>query len=64
VTGNDCVIRPIKPAADITADCRVDRRDLATVLADWGLADSVADLDGDGMVGAADLRSVLRGWTR
>ncbi|MCA9289501.1 MAG: hypothetical protein KDA25_00130 [Phycisphaerales bacterium] len=65
MTGDDVVFRPLdRPGADITADCHIDARDLAVVLADWGLADSVADLDRDGIVGAADLESVLRGWTR
>gem|GEM_PF-1364298 len=54
-------------AADVTIDCHVDVRDLAVVLQEWGpTADAAvprADLDGDGVIGPADLAMVLGAWT-
>ena len=51
------------PAGDVTGDCRVDFRDLLTVLSEWGSCTyCIADLDGDGAVGPADLMIVLATW--
>ncbi len=56
-------------AADLDADGRVDARDLALLLAEWGRDDldrretRRAELDLDGIVGLGDLGLVLHGWT-
>jgi len=58
------VLSPIDvPVGDADLDCRVDRRDLETVLALWGTASPGADLDRDGIVGTGDLLIVLEAWT-
>ncbi|HVW82329.1 MAG TPA: hypothetical protein VHC68_00010 [Candidatus Paceibacterota bacterium] len=46
---------------DLDGDRRVDRRDLAFLLARWGLAGLLdpADLDGDGTVGLSDFNLLL-----
>ena len=47
---------------DVNDDGVVDGTDLAEILAYWGQASDVRDLDGDGIVGAPDLTIVLGGW--
>ncbi|MCA9291908.1 MAG: hypothetical protein KDA25_12320 [Phycisphaerales bacterium] len=59
-----CLLVPRRIPGDVTADCRVNARDLAEVLADWGLSDSPADLNRDGIVDSNDLTLVLEAWSR
>jgi len=37
--------------------------DLARLLAAWGAVDPIADLDGSGTVGSADLAVILSNWS-
>lgn len=49
--------------ADYSGDKRIDARDLAKLLASWGLVDSPhGDLTADGRVGAEDLAVLLASW--
>jgi hypothetical protein len=48
--------------ADVVADGVVNGVDLASVINDWGLADSPADIDRNGSVGGSDLAIVLSAW--
>ncbi|MBX3354115.1 MAG: hypothetical protein KF724_00275 [Phycisphaeraceae bacterium] len=63
--GSNRILTPLSPlAADITGDCAVDGKDIAKVLADWGVTPwSAADLDNDGVVGGRDLALILGEWT-
>jgi len=60
---------PVTPG-DATFDARVDDRDLAVLLANWGgdLGDEMTwklgDFDGDAEVGDTDLSVLLSNWTR
>ena len=49
--------------ADLNQDDAVNGADLAIVLLNWNVVDSVADLNGDGFTDGADLAIVLLGWT-
>jgi len=51
-----------RPKADLTGDCRVDDRDLQTLLEVWGRDMAFADLDDSGVVDAADLLTLLGAW--
>lgn len=48
--------------ADVIADGVVNGVDLASVINDWGLANSPADIDRNGSVGGSDLALVLSAW--
>jgi probable HAF family extracellular repeat protein len=52
-----------RPPGDITIDCAVDVAVLLFLLSEWGPGESVADLNGDGRVDAADLLVVLTDWS-
>lgn len=55
-------VRVVRSRADFTLDGRVDSADLAALLAAWGEATGVHDLDGDGVVGSGDLAVLLSAW--
>ncbi|MBX3354144.1 MAG: hypothetical protein KF724_00420 [Phycisphaeraceae bacterium] len=59
------IVTPISSvSADLTGDCAVDGKDIAKVLAEWGVTPwTVADVDQDGVVGGRDLALVLGEWT-
>jgi len=48
--------------ADVIADGVVNGVDLASVINDWGMADSPADIDRNGTVGGSDLAIILSAW--
>ena len=43
-------------------DGSIDAVDLARVINDWGLTQSAADIDADGVVAASDLAILLASW--
>jgi hypothetical protein len=69
VAANARLVIPAPVACDLDADGRVDARDLALLLAEWGRADldrretRRAEVDGDGVVGVGDLEALLGAWT-
>jgi hypothetical protein len=56
---------PVDTLGDVTADCRVDKDDLITLLSEWGecgIGSCPSDLTGDGEVGVGDLLEILEHW--
>lgn len=49
--------------SDTTRDGIVDARDLAALLAYWGVANPILDVNASGLVDSGDLAVVLSGWT-
>ena len=58
---------PILPILDFNGDGKVDEKDLAMLVADWGKSNSVCDIGpypwGDGVVDEKDLRVFMEGDT-
>jgi probable HAF family extracellular repeat protein len=48
--------------ADLDGDCRADHRDMIRLFGDWGLEESVADINADGTVDALDFLLLLAHW--
>lgn len=48
---------------DLNLDSPMKAADLSLLLSLWGTADSVADIDDDGIAGASDLALLLSTWT-
>lgn len=65
VSGNGIgyLLTPYDPPTDLTDDCLTNFADLQIVLANWGAAGGIADIDGDGLVALPDLLQVLTNWT-
>ncbi len=58
------VLTPISaPIGDIEWDCSTNINDLLIVIREWGEQESVADINGDGVVNAVDLMVVFENWT-
>lgn len=53
----------VRPASDITGDCRVNIDDLFMVINEWGNLQSLADINHDGIVNLLDLNQVIQEWT-
>lgn len=63
--GTAFLLRPNVTPSDLTGDCRVDGRDLGSLLGQWGAAipTTTADFDWDGVVGPLDLAILLGEWS-
>ncbi|MBM4025354.1 MAG: hypothetical protein FJ280_08095 [Planctomycetes bacterium] len=61
--GHDVWQAPITPIGDFTGDGKVDAKDLAVLVANWGTSNSVCDIGpfawGDGIVDERDLRVLM-----